>query len=92
MQYRPSVPEPNTTLNPTCAKKPRSRVSSTLENLMQLIKSTPTRGEDGENIYTDEVVMISNDPDMLRAKAHDLCQGMRIKPEPLVQQISGYGK
>lgn len=54
----------------------------TLENLMQLIKSTPTRGEDGENIYTDEVVMISNDPDMLRAKAHDLCQGMRIKPEP----------
>ena len=49
---------------------------------MQVIKSTPTRGEDGENIYTDEVVMISNDPDMLRAKAHDLCQGMRIKPEP----------
>ncbi len=52
-----------------------------LENLMQLIKFTPTGGEDGENIYTDEVVMISDDPDMLRAKAHELCQGMGIKPE-----------
>lgn len=49
---------------------------------MQLIKSTPKRGEGGENIYTDEVVVISDDPDMLRAKAHELCQGMGIKPEP----------
>ena len=49
---------------------------------MQLIKSAPTRGEDGEKIYTNEVVMISDDPDMLRAKAHELCQGMDIKPEP----------
>lgn len=53
-------------------------------NLMQLIKSTPTRGEDGENIDIDidEVVMVSYDPDMLRAKAHDLCQSMGIRPEP----------
>ena len=49
---------------------------------MKLIKSTPTRGEDGENIYTDEVVMISDDLNMLRAKAHDFCQDMGIKPEP----------
>ena len=55
-------------------------------NLMQLIKSTPTRGEDGENIDIDididEVVMVSYDPDMLRAKAYDLCQSMGIRPEP----------
>ena len=51
-------------------------------NLMQLIKSTPTRGEDGENIDIDEVVMVSHDPDMLRAKAYDLCQSMGIRPEP----------
>ena len=72
------------TIEPGVRADPPSASCSTftLENLMQLIKSTPTRGEDGENIYTDEVVMISNDPDMLRAKAHDLCQGMRIKPEP----------
>lgn len=50
------------------ADRSTGRFIQTLENLMQLIKSTPTRGEDGENIYTDEVVMISNDPDMLRAK------------------------
>ena len=49
---------------------------------MKLIKSIPTRGEDGENIYTDEVVMISDDVDSLRTKAHDLCQAMEIKPEP----------
>ena len=55
---------------------------------MQLIKSTPTRGEDGENIYTDEVVMISDDPDMLRAKAYDLCQSMEIKPEPWCSRYS----
>lgn len=48
---------------------------------MKLIKSTPTRGEDGENIYTNEVEMISDDPSSLRAKAHDLCQVMGIKPE-----------
>ena len=53
-----------------------------LENLMKLIKSTPTRGEDGENIYTDEVVMTSDDLSTLQAKAHDLCQCMGIKPEP----------
>ena len=51
-------------------------------NLMQLIKSTPTRGEDGENIDIDEVVMVSYDPDMLRAKAYDLCQSMGIRLEP----------
>lgn len=53
-------------------------------NLMQLIKSTPTRGEDGENIDIDidEVVMVFYDPDMLRAKAYDLCQSMGIRPEP----------
>ena len=51
-------------------------------NLMQLIKSSPTRGEDGENIDIDEVVMVSYDPDMLRAKAYDLCQSMGIRPEP----------
>ncbi len=49
---------------------------------MKLIKSTPTRGEDGENIYTDEVVMTSDDLSTLQAKAHDLCQCMGIKPEP----------
>ncbi|WP_208943646.1 hypothetical protein [Paracidovorax avenae] len=47
---------------------------------MQLIKSTLLQGEDGENICTDEVVMISDDPDMLRAKAHELCQDMDINP------------
>ncbi len=49
---------------------------------MKLIKSTPTRGEDGENIYTNEVEMTSGDPSSLRARAHDLCQVMGIKPEP----------
>ena len=48
--------------------------------MMKLIKSTPKRGEDGENIYSDEIVMISDDPEILRAKAHELCQGMGIKP------------
>ena len=48
---------------------------------MQLIKSTPTRGEDGENIYTDEVLMISDDPCALKAKAHELCREMGINPE-----------
>ena len=49
---------------------------------MKLIKCTPAKGEDGENIYTDEVEMISDDPSKLRAKASDLCQSMGIKPEP----------
>ena len=49
---------------------------------MKLIKSTSTTGEDGENVYTDEVVMISDDVDSLRAKAYDLCQSMGIRPEP----------
>lgn len=48
---------------------------------MQLIKSTPTKGEDGENIYTDQVLMISDDPSALKAKAHDLCREMGINPE-----------
>ena len=49
---------------------------------MQLIKSIPERGEDGENIYTYEVLMISDEPEILQAKAHALCQGMDIKLEP----------
>ena len=47
---------------------------------MQLIKSTPTIGEDGENIYTDEIVMISDDFIKLQTKADDLCRSMGIKP------------
>lgn len=49
---------------------------------MKLIKSTPARGEDGENTYTNKVEMTSDDPNSLRAKAHDLCQVMGIKLEP----------
>lgn len=47
---------------------------------MQLIKSL--NAVKMAKTSTPMSVMISNDPDMLRAKAHDLCQGMRIKPEP----------
>ncbi len=49
---------------------------------MKLIKCTSVIGEDGENIYTDEVEMISDDPRKLRAKANSLCQSMGMKPEP----------
>ena len=49
---------------------------------MKLIKCTPTSGENGENIYTNEVEMISDDPSELRSKADALCQSMGIEPEP----------
>lgn len=49
---------------------------------MKLIESIPTKGEDGENIYTNEIEMTSDDPSSLRARAHDLCQVMGVKPEP----------
>lgn len=50
--------------------------------MMKLVKSTPTKSEHGENLYAEEVVMISDDLSTLRAKAHELCQGMDVKPEP----------
>ncbi len=49
---------------------------------MKLIKSVPKRGADGGNIYTDEVLMISDDSETLRKKAHELCEGMNNQPEP----------
>ncbi|WP_338496599.1 hypothetical protein [Delftia tsuruhatensis] len=49
---------------------------------MKLIKFTPIIGEYEENIYTDEVEMISDDSSKLRAKANALCQSMGMKPEP----------
>lgn len=47
---------------------------------MKLIKYTPKKGEDGENIYTNIVEMTSVDSDTLKSKASDLCRIMGIEP------------
>lgn len=49
---------------------------------MKLLKCTPTKGENGENNYTNVVEMISDDPNELKSKANDLCQLMGVKPAP----------
>ena len=49
---------------------------------MKLLKCTPTKGEDGENNYTNVVEMISDDPNELKSKANDLCRLMEVKPAP----------
>lgn len=49
---------------------------------MKLIKSTPKKDEGGENNYIDVVEMVSDDPNKLKSKAHDLCQLMEIEPAP----------
>ena len=49
---------------------------------MKLLKCTPTKGEDGENNYTNVVEMISDDPSELKSKATDLCRLMGVEPAP----------
>ena len=47
---------------------------------MKLLKCTPTKGEDGENNYTNVVEMISDDPSELKSKATDLCRLLELNP------------
>ena len=49
---------------------------------MKLLKCTPTKGDDGENNYTNVVEMISDDPSELKSKATDLCRLMGVEPAP----------
>ena len=49
---------------------------------MKLLKCTPTKGEDGENNYTNVVEMISDDPSELKSKANDLCRLMGVELTP----------
>jgi hypothetical protein len=49
---------------------------------VKLLKCTQTKCEDGENIYTSAVEMISDDLNMLKSKARDLCQQMGVEPTP----------
>ena len=54
----------------------------TLGTQMKLLKCTPTKGEDGENNYTNVVEMISDDPSELKSKATDLCRLIGVEPAP----------
>ena len=49
---------------------------------MKLLKCTSTKGDDGENNYTNVVEMISDDPSKLKSKANDLCRLMGVEPAP----------
>ena len=49
---------------------------------MKLLKCAPTKGDDGENNYTNVVEMISDDPSELKSKATDLCRLMGVEPAP----------
>lgn len=51
---------------------------------MKLVKCTPTKGEDGENIYTNVVEMVSDDTKTLKLKAQHLCQLMEVEAAPWV--------
>ena len=62
---------------PTAAAELRA-----LGTQMKLLKCTPTKGEDGENNYTNVVEMISDDPSELKSKATDLCRLIGVEPAP----------
>ena len=49
---------------------------------MKLLKCISTKGDDGENNYTNVVEMISDDPSELKSKATDLCRLMGVEPAP----------
>lgn len=51
---------------------------------MKLVKCTPIRGEDGENIYTNVVEMVSDDTQSLKLRAQHLCQLMDVQATPWV--------
>jgi len=59
---------------------------------MKLIKCTSTKGEDGENNYTNVVEMISDDLNKLKSKANVLCQNMEIESAPWCSRYPIMGK